>query len=146
MFTDAERAFIGTLATPGQVRLARFATSTPDGQPHVVPLRAVLNETQDKVIVLGREMAHSYKYRQVQNNPKVAIVWDSQDAGPPAVIKGIEVRGRAVIKQGPGDRDPHFEVAPTKVFSWGINEPAAESFEKKMGMDVTHLRPPSERR
>jgi len=82
----------------------------------------------------------------VRKNPKVAIVWDSQEAGPPPVIKGIEVRGRAVIEQGPGDSDPHFEVQPTKVFSWGINEPAAESFEKKMGMDVSHLRAASERR
>jgi pyridoxamine 5'-phosphate oxidase family protein len=140
MFTEAERAFIGTLATPGQVRLARFATSTRHGQPHVVPLRAVLHQTEDKVIVLGREMAHSYKYQQVQKNPKVAIVWDSQEAGPPPTIKGIEVRGTAVIKQDPGDPDPHFEVTPVKVFSWGINESAADSFEKKMGMDVSHLR------
>jgi pyridoxamine 5'-phosphate oxidase family protein len=140
MFTDAERAFIGTLASAGEVRLARFATSTLDGQPHVVPLRAVLHETADMIIVLGREMASSYKYRQVGKNPRVAIVWDSQEPGPPPAIKGIEVRGRAVIKQEPGDSDPHFEVTPTKVFSWGINEPAAESFEKKMGMDVAHLR------
>src|SRR6266511_2509889 len=114
MFTNAERAYIGSLAKPGHVRLARFATSTPEGQPHVVPLRAVLHETEDKVIVMGREMAHSYKYRQVQKNPTVAIVWDSQEAGPPPTIKGIEVRGRAVIKQDPGDRDPYLEVTPTK--------------------------------
>lgn len=144
MFTNAERAYIGSLAKPGHVRLARFATSTAEGQPHVVPLRAVLHETEDKVIVLGREMAHSYKYRQVQKNPKVAIVWDSQEAGPPPTIKGIEVRGRAVIKQNPGDRDPYLEVTPTKVFSWGINEPADQSFEQKMGMDVSHLRRQSE--
>lgn len=140
MFTDAERAFIGTMTTPGYVRLARIATSTPNGQPHVVPLRAVVSDDGEKIIVLGTEMAHSYKYRQVQKNPKVALVWDGEDPGPPRAIKGIEVRGTAVIKQNPGDPDPHFEVTPTKVFSWGINESAADSFEKKMGMDVTHLR------
>ncbi len=140
MFTDAERAFIGTIETPGAVRLAHIATSTPDGKPHVVPLRAKMNADGDKVLVLGHALASSYKYRQVQKNPWVAIVWDGETEGPPREIQGIEVRGTAVIKQFEGDPDPHFEVTPTKVFSWGINEPAAESFEKKSGMDMSHMR------
>ncbi len=143
MFTDAEKAFIGSVASPGEVRLARLATATRSGQPHVVPLRALLNEAGDRIIVLGTQMAHSYKYRQVQRNPRIALVWDAEAPGPPRAIKGIEVRGTAVIKQNDGDRDPHFEVTPTKVFSWGINEPAADSFERKMGMDVSHLRAPA---
>ena len=53
MFTDAERAFIGNANQPGETALARIATSTPNGQPHVVPLRAIMNETGDKVLVLG---------------------------------------------------------------------------------------------
>ena len=137
MFTDAERAFIGNANQPGEVRLAHIATSTPNGKPHVVPLRAIINESGDKVLVLGNSMTQSYKYRQVQKNPYVAIVWDAVDAEG---IKGVEVRGAAVIKQNPGDKDPHFEVTPTKVFSWGINETAADSFEQKMGMDVSHIR------
>lgn len=140
MFTDAEKAFIGTVENPGATRLARIATSTPDGKPHVVPLRARMNDAGDKILVLGNELAASYKYRQVQKNPWVAIVWDAETEGPPRGIQGIEVRGTAVIKQNPGDKDPHFEVTPTKVFSWGINETAAESFENKMGMDMSHMR------
>ena len=140
MFTEAEKAFIGSMATAGAVRLAHIATSTPDGRPHVVPLRAIMNEAGDKVLVLGNSLAQSYKYRQVQKNEWVAVVWDGEDPGPPRSIKGIEVRGKAVIKQNPGDKDPHFEVTPTKVFSWGINESAPDSFEKKMGMDVSHMR------
>jgi pyridoxamine 5'-phosphate oxidase family protein len=140
MFTDAEKEFIGSIN--GKVRLGYIATATPSGQPHVVPLRATLNEAGDKVLVLGHAMAQSYKYRQVQKNPKVAVVWDGaiqRDDGHPG-IQGVEVRGTAEIKQFPGDPDPHFEVTPTKVFSWGLNEPADESFEKKMGMDVSHMR------
>ena len=140
MFTDAEKEFIGSTSKPGHVRLAHIATSTPDGQPHVVPLRAVMNDAGDKVLVLGNAMAQSYKYRQVKKNPKVAVVWDGEDPGPPRSIQGIEVRGTVVIKQGADDKDPHFEVTPTKVFSWGINEAAADSFENKMGMDVSHMR------
>lgn len=140
MFTDAERAFIGNAQQPGEASLAHIATSTLKGMPHVVPLRAMMNETGDKVLVLGNSMTQSYKYRQVQKNPQVAIVWDAVVTEPERGIKGIEVRGIAEIKQNPGDKDPHFEVTPTKVFSWGINEPAADSFEQKMGMDVSHMR------
>ena len=140
MLTDAERAYIGSSPIPGEAGLGRIATSTLDGQPHVVPLRAHMNEAGDKVIALGTEMARSYKYRQVKKNPKVAIVWDSSAGGARPTIKGVEIRGTAVIKQDEGSPDPHFEVTPTKVFSWGVNEHAADSFEKKMGMDTSHLR------
>ena len=140
MFTDAERAFIGNAKQPGEAGLAHIATSTLKGMPHVVPLRAMMNEAGDKVLVLGNAMTQSYKYRQVQKNPQVAIVWDALVTQPERGIKGIEVRGIAEIKHNPGDKDPHFEVTPTKVFSWGINETAADSFEQKMGMDVSHLR------
>ncbi len=139
MFTDAEKAFIG-INNHGEARLARIATSTLDGQPHVVPIRAWTNEAGDKVLVLGNSLAQSYKYRQVKKNPKVALVWHGEDPGPPRKIKGVEVRGTAVINHPEGEKDPHFEVTPTKVFSSGINEPAAESFENKMGMDVSHKR------
>ena len=141
MLTDAERAYIGSSPIPGEAGLGRIATSTLDGQPHVVPLRAHMNEAGDKVIVLGTEMARSYKYRQVKKNPKVAIVWDSSIGGARPTIKGIEIRGTAEIKENDPDVGPHFEVTPTKVFSWGINEHAADSFEKKMGMDTSYLRP-----
>ena len=59
----------------------------------------------------------------------------------PDGIKGVEVRGTAVIVHEPGAKDPHFVVTPTKVFSWGVNEHASVSFEMKMGMDTTHLKP-----
>ena len=140
VLTDAEKEYIGRVSETGQAKLAEIATSTPDGQPHVVPLRAGLNAAGEKVLVLGNSMAQSYKYRQVQKNPKVAVVWHSQEPGPPPTIKGIEIRGTAEIKQAPGDKDPHFEVTLTKAFSWGINESAPDSFEKKMGMDVSHMR------
>jgi hypothetical protein len=141
MFTEAEKAFIGTVDNPGPVGMAHIATSTPSGRPHVVPLRARMNDAGDKVLVLGHAMAESYKYRQVQKNPWVAVVWDSHTGeGAAREIHGNEVRGSAEIKWPEGDPDPYFEVTPTKVFSWGINEPAAESFEKKSGMNMSHMR------
>ncbi|MBM3939874.1 MAG: hypothetical protein FJ318_03065 [SAR202 cluster bacterium] len=132
MFTRAERDYIA------QNPLGRIAVSTPDGKPHAVPLFTRIEG--DKVICTGFNMAKSYKYRVVQKNPWVAVVWDSRLPTPPPNIAGIEVRGTAVIKHDPGASDAHFEVTPTKVFSWGINEDPATSFEKKMGFDMKHQR------
>ena len=75
-------------------------------------------------------MSKSYKYRLAKRNPWVAVLWD----GPG--LQGIEVRGTTqVIEAKP---EPYFVITPTKVFSWGINEPGRESFEKKMGFDMSH--------
>jgi hypothetical protein len=139
MFTDAEKAFIGTADNPGPASWAHIATSTPDGKPHVVPLRARISDDGQKVLVFGYSMAKSYKYRQVQKNPWVAVVWDGYTEGENRDICGVEVRGTAEIKWPEGTPDPFFEVTPTKVFSWGLNESAADRFERA-GLDVSHLR------
>jgi hypothetical protein len=139
-FTEAERAYIGTLDQPGRAGLAHLATATPDGRPHVVPVRALLSTESDTVVVLGHSMARSYKYRQLQANPWVAVVWDGLPTGAGVDrIEGIEARGRATAVWSEGDADPHLVITPTKTFSWGLNEPAADSFERA-GLDVAHLR------
>jgi pyridoxamine 5'-phosphate oxidase family protein len=125
MFTDAEREYIA-----GQ-SLCRIATATNSGKPHVVPLRGRLDG--DKVIIGGYDMSKSYKYKQAKRNPAVAVLWD----GPG--LQGIEVRGQTeVIEASP---EPYFVITPTKVFSWGVNEDARESFQSKMGFDMSHQGP-----
>ena len=51
----------------------------------------------------------------------------------------MEVRGKAVATGKIWDGSEYFILEPAKVFSWGIDEPASESFAKKMNFDVTHL-------
>ena len=68
----------------------RFAGQGKEGQAymhscqvtHVVPLRARISDDGTKVLVLGNAMAQSYKYRQVQKNPWVAVVWDGHIRTP----------------------------------------------------------------
>ena len=133
-FTAEEIDFINNL------KFARYATATPDGRPHVVPGRAHVEN--GKVIIPGWEMKRSYKYRQVQKNPWVAVVWDVRD---PKGNHGVEVRGRAEAVEDPTNADDsmqyRIEVTPTKVFSWGIHEHYGESFEKKMGYPPHPVRP-----
>ena len=52
------------------------------------------------------------------------------------------MRGTAHVIRNPDTDDPNLkaviEVTPTKVFSWGINEHAADSFVQKMGYPEDH--------
>ena len=126
MFTDAELEYINTL------QFARIATSTPDGHPHVVPGRALIEG--GKVVIPGWEMKRSYKFRQARKNPWIAVVWDTRE---PEGNKGVEVRGECVAIEDPNNPDDSYqyriEMTPTKVFSWGVNEHYNLSFQQKMG-------------
>ena len=134
MFNDAEMEFIKSQP------LVRLATATPSGRPHVVPSRFLVEG--DHILVVGWEMARSYKYRQVEQNPWVALVWDAVIPGPPLELKGVEMRGTARIVTDPDPKDEarkaYIEVTPTKVFSWGVNEHIAVSFSEKMGYPPDH--------
>ena len=57
-------------------RLARIATAGPNGQPHVVPVAFRYNPDTDTIDVGGHGFAERKKYRDVQRNPRVAIVID----------------------------------------------------------------------
>jgi len=134
LFTEAELAFIDKL------KFARYATSTPDGHPHVVPGRAHIEN--GKIVIPGWEMKRSYKFRAVKRNKWVAVVWDERS--PEGGAMGVEVRGEGVSIEDLNHPDESYqyriEVTPTKVFSWGINESLDESFQVKMGYPSRHSR------
>ena len=70
VFSPAEIAYLQSQ------RLARLATAGRDGQPHVVPLAFRYNPETDTIDVGGHNFAQRKKYRDVQQNPRVAIVID----------------------------------------------------------------------
>ena len=68
-------------------QLARLATAGRDCQPHVVPLAFRYKPETDTIDVGGHDFAQRKKYRDVQQNSRVAIVIDdlaSIDPGDPA--------------------------------------------------------------
>src|SRR6478609_3715591 len=119
-FTDAELAYLTSQ------RLARIATSS-NGQPHVVPLAFRYNPETDTIDVGGHNFAQRKKYRDVQRNPRVAIVIDDLASVDPWRPRMIEIRGEAEILPTGGDAigpgfDPHiFRIRPTRIVSIGID-------------------------
>lgn len=107
-------------------RLARIATAGPDGQPHVVPLAFRYNPETDTIDVGGHDFAKRKKYRDVQRNPRVAIVIDDLASIDPWRPRMIEVRGEAEILPTGGEAvgqgfDPDmFRIRPKRIISIGI--------------------------
>jgi len=107
-------------------RLARLATAGRDGQPHVVPLAFRYNPETDTIDVGGHDFAQRKKYRDVQHNPRVAIVIDDLASIDPWQPRMIEIRGEAEILPtggetvGRGFDPPMFRIRPKRIISFGI--------------------------
>jgi pyridoxamine 5'-phosphate oxidase family protein len=110
--------------------LARIATVGADLQPHVVPVGFRYNPDTDTIDIGGHDFAKRKKWRDVQKNPKVAVVIDDIASLRPWKVRGIEIRGEAEILatggQGviPGFDPEMFRIAPRRIVSWGINAEA----------------------
>lgn len=108
-------------------RLGRLATVGSDGQPHVVPVSFRYNDEQDAIEIGGHGgFARRKKYKDIQNNPRVAFVVDDVPSVDPWRARGIEIRGKAEILQsggsslGPGFDPEMFRITPKHTNSWGI--------------------------
>jgi pyridoxamine 5'-phosphate oxidase family protein len=107
-------------------RLARIATSGPNFQPHVVPVSFRYNPDEDTIDIGGHGFAHRKKYRDVQHNPRVAIVVDDLASIDPWRPRMIEIRGTAEVLSTGGETiargfDPQmFRIRPKRIVSIGI--------------------------
>ncbi len=121
VFTPTEIAYLQSQ------RLGRIATVGPDGQPHVVPVGFRYNPDRDTIDVGGHNFAKSKKFRDVQHNPRVAIVIDDLASVNPWTVRGIEIRGEAEVLAagghdiGPGFETEMFRIKPHRIVSWGID-------------------------
>ncbi len=121
VFTPAEITYLQSQ------RLARVATSGPGGQPHVVPVSFRYNPDEDTIDVGGHGFAQRKKYRDVQRNPRVAIVIDDLATVDPWRPRMIEIRGQADIlpiggaAMGPGFDPQIFRIRPRRIVSIGID-------------------------
>jgi pyridoxamine 5'-phosphate oxidase family protein len=119
-FTPAEVAYLQSQ------RLGRLATVNTAGEPHVVPVAYSYNAKLDTIDIGGFGMGRSKKLRDVRRNALVAFVVD--DVQPePRLVRGVEVRGRAVALDEGGQAlgarcDAEFiRIKPARIVAWGID-------------------------
>lgn len=113
-------------------RLARMGTSGPDSTPHVVPVGFRLDPGGDAIEIGGHGLSQSKKWRDLKNNPRIAVVVDDLASTSPWTPRGLEVRGHAELQdEGGVERfgasgwdNAWIRVVPERVISWGIEGPA----------------------
>ena len=109
-FTEDEIAFLT------QRRLARVATASSDGQPHVVPV--VYEFDGVEFYFTGWNLERSLKFRNLIENEKVALVVDDLLTVCPWRPRGLEVRG--VSELAKEDGRAYVKVTPLVKRSWGF--------------------------
>lgn len=115
-FTSAELAYLG------ERRLARLATVSSDGVPHVTPVGMwSYHPDHDAVDITGRRFDKTKKYRDVTATGQAALVIDDMATTDPWRPRGIEIRGRAEAITGP---HPLIRIHPQRIISWGLDTPA----------------------
>ena len=108
-------------------RLCRLATAGRDGRPHVVPTSFRYDEDLDSIDIGGHDFATRKKWRDVKENPWVALVVDDLVSVDPWQPRMLEIRGRAEAldtggtEVGPGFDPEMFRIHPTRVQSFGLN-------------------------
>ncbi|MGI0080004.1 MAG: PPOX class F420-dependent oxidoreductase [Nitrososphaerales archaeon] len=107
-FTEKEVKFLK------ESKLARIATVSPSGQPHVVP---VAFEFDGKYFYVGGyNLTKSLKFKNIQRNNKVALVVDDLVSTDPWTPRFLLVRGTAEIvdeKKSGEDVDIYIKISPS---------------------------------
>jgi len=109
-FTDEEVAFLT------QSRLARVATASSEGQPHVVPVVYEFDGTA--FYFTGWNLEKSLKFQNLVQNKRVAMVIDDLVTVSPWRPRGVEVRG--VAELGSEGGRSYVKVCPLVKRSWGF--------------------------
>ncbi|MBW0272199.1 pyridoxamine 5'-phosphate oxidase [Nocardia sp. MH4] len=117
-FTINEQQFLA------EAGIGRLATVSPDGVVQNNPTNYRVN-ADGTIDIGGMRMRTSRKYRNVEAGSRVSFVVDQQVSAEPYVIRGIEVRGKAVALEDEEPPFPHQErvvlrIHPDRVISWGI--------------------------
>jgi pyridoxamine 5'-phosphate oxidase family protein len=107
-------------------RLGRLSTVDPSGAPQNNPVGFFVDDETGDILIGGRSMATTRKFRNVQQNPHVAFVVDDLVSTDPWQVRGIEVRGVAqalvdVDPPMPGMSRELIRITPHWIGSWGIS-------------------------
>ena len=124
VFTEAERTYLNETHP-----MARLATVSVDGTPHVMPVGMyAIDPATDAIVTLGRDLTATKKWRDVRRSSRAAIVFD--DVLPPFRPRGIEVRGRAEAVEDP---EPAIRIFPERIVAWGLDETAGMRNARNVG-------------
>jgi pyridoxamine 5'-phosphate oxidase family protein len=110
VFTEDEVKFVT------QSRLARVATASREGQPHVVPVAYEFDGTA--FYFSGWNLRKSLKFKNLMENEKVALVIDDLLTVDPWRPRGLEVRGKAKLCDEEGRA--YVKITPLVKRSWGF--------------------------
>lgn len=97
--------------------IGRVATTSPAGQPHVVPVGYLFDGTT--ITFAGRNLSRSLKFRNLMANNRVAFVVDDVVSTKPWRVRGVEVRGRAEPVQSE-EGVTMIKIIPVNIRSWGL--------------------------
>lgn len=113
--TAQELAFV---ADPPSRALARVATVTPEGSPHVVPVGWSYDVARGVFVLGGRGVLATARARHVRANGRAAVTIDGvgTEAGQGWSPSALLVRGRAELDDHAGAIVLH----PDEVVSWGL--------------------------
>ena len=99
--------------------LMRFASASPTGRPDVAAV--AFSVDGDDIVTAGFDISKTVRYRNVEANPRAAVVIDDLAAVQPWTPRGIKVRGHVRIEgEATGQR---FRITPEVIWSWGVNDP-----------------------
>jgi pyridoxamine 5'-phosphate oxidase family protein len=113
--TDLERAYLD------DQRLGRLATVAPNGAPQNSPVGFHYNADKGWIDIRGFSMGTTRKFRNVQSNPKVALVIDDIASVNPWRVRGVEIRATAEALPGnDGPASAIIRIHPGRVISWGL--------------------------
>jgi pyridoxamine 5'-phosphate oxidase family protein len=100
-------------------QLARFATTSGDGQPDVVPVGFEFDGSD--FYVGGLDLPSTRKYRNVTaGNELVALVVDDLAAMTPWTPRFVRVYGTASVVQRDGESAETLKITPTVSWSWNL--------------------------
>lgn len=124
-FSEAERAYLASQ------RLGRMATVDPHGQPQANPVGYRLQD-DGTILIGGYAMGRTKKWRNLRENPRIALVVDDIVSLRPWKVRGVDVRGEAELLVGPHDLGAHLSeelirIHPHRIHSWGLEDDAQEA-------------------
>jgi len=133
VFTDKEIEYLRSQ------RLGRLATVRPDGTPQIAPVGFHYNADLDVIEIGGRYLSQTKKFRNILQNPHVALVID--DVLPPWQPRGVEIRGTAQMLSTGGQAlfganyavdDALIQITPAQIIGWGLDEGAGWSNNRRV--------------